>query len=106
MSSVIEKLQDEVKIPYDEESIKSGDPVLLAEYQLVLVKTLQELLSNITTVLNYAVDMSDGEAIYLGLKDSTGEYPDNTWRFIPIGGALEIQKKLSGEWVKIAKHNN
>lgn len=106
MTSTIEKLDPEIHIPYDEEALRSEDPARLAEYMLELVKTLQELLERITTVSNYGIDVFDGEALYLGTKDLAGEYPNNTWRIITVSNALEIQKKISGTWTKIAGHNN
>lgn len=94
----IERLHDEVRIPYDEDALKSGNPVQLAEYLLVLVKTLQELLERITIAVNYAVDLTDGEAVYYGLKGSDGYYPNGTWRRIAVGDNLEDQVKISGTW--------
>jgi hypothetical protein len=106
MTSTIERLDTDVRIPYDEEALRSGDPARLAGYLLELVKTLQELLEQITVVSNYNIDAFDGEALYLATKDANGEYPDNAWRLIIVSNALEIQKKISGTWTKIAKHNN
>ena len=106
MGSVLERLEPDIRIPYDEDALLSGNPVRQAEYLLELVKTLQELLKQLVTISNYMVDLSDGEAVYIGIKNSSGEYPDGTWRIINVSGALEIQKKISGSFTKIAKHNN
>jgi len=98
MPSIIERLQQEVQIPYDEDSIRTGDPTKLAEYLLTLVKTLQTLLEDVTRIVNYSVDLTDGEAIYYGLKGVDGEYPNGTWRRIQVGANLEDQVKISGTW--------
>jgi len=101
MSSVIEHLDTDVRIPYDEEALKSGDPTRTADYLLELVKTLQELLEKITVASNYAIDLVDGEAIYYALKQPDGTYPDDTWRRIQVGNNLEDQVKISGTWTQV-----
>ena len=98
MPSTIERLHEEVRIPYDDDALRSGDPARLAEYLLILVKTLRDLLEDITTVVNYAVDLTDGEAIYYSTKGSDGEYPNGTWRRIQVGDNLEDQVKIAGTW--------
>lgn len=103
MSSKLEHLDTDVKIPYDEAALKSGNPILTAEYMLELVKTLQELIENITIVSNYAIDLIDGEAVYYALKGSNGEYPNGTWRRIQVGDNLEDQVKISGTWTFVQR---
>ena len=98
MGSKLEKLDTEVKLPYDEEALLSGDPVRIAEEWLELVKRLQELLEKMTVAANYALDLVDGEAIYYALKQSDGTYPDGTWRRIQVGDNLEDQVKIDGTW--------
>ncbi len=98
MPAKLEKLDPDVRIPYDEAALLSGDPVQTADYLLELVKTLQELLEKITIVTNYAVDLVDGEAIYYALKQADGTYPDGTWRRIQVGDNLEDQVKIAGVW--------
>ena len=98
MGSKLEKLDTDVRIPFDEEALLSGDPVRIAEEWLELVKTLQELLEKITVASNYALDLVDGEAIYYALKSSDGTYPDGTWRRIQVGDNLEDQVKIAGTW--------
>ena len=98
MGSKLEKLDVEVRLPYDEEALLSGDPVRIAEEWLELVKTLQELLEKITVASNYALDLVDGEAIYYALKQSDGTYPNGTWRRIQVGDNLEDQVKIAGTW--------
>ena len=78
MGSKLEKLDTDVRIPFDEEALLSGDPTRTADYLLELVKTLQELFEKITVVSNYAIDLIDGEAIYYALKSSDGTYPNGT----------------------------
>jgi len=98
MPSTIEHIDTEVRIPYDEEALLSKNPVRTAEYLLELVKTLEELLEKIVVVANFAIDLNDGEAIYYAMKNSSGEYPNGTWRRIQVGDNLEDQVKLDGTW--------
>ncbi len=100
MASVIEKLDTDIRIPYDEEALMSGDPARIAEYQLELVKTLQELIEKITIISNYSVDLIDGEAIYYALQLADGSYPNGTWRSIQVGDNLELQVKIAGTWTQ------
>lgn len=95
----LERLDTEVRIPYDEMVLKSGDPVKIADYMLELVKTLQELLERITVISNYSIDLSTGEAVYYALPQDDGTYPDGTWRRIQVGDNLEDQKKIGGAWI-------
>ena len=99
MSNVLEKLDTEVRIPYDEEALLSKDPVRIAEYMLELVKTLQGLLEKLTVISNYSVDLATGEAAYYALPQDDGTYPDGTWRRIQVGNNLEDQKKIAGAWI-------
>lgn len=103
MSSKLEHLDTDVKIPFDEEALKSGDPVRTSDYLLELVKTLQELLEKITVVSNYAIDLVDGEAVYYALKGSDGTYPNGTWRSIQVGDNLEQQVKIDGTWTIVQR---
>lgn len=103
MTSKLEKLDTDVRIPFDEEALKSGDPVRTADYMLELVKTLKELLEKITVVSNYAVDLIDGEAIYYALRGSDGTYPNGTWRRIQVGNNLEDQVKIAGTWTLVQR---
>lgn len=98
MSSTLERIDPDLKIPWDEEAVLSGKPEQLADYLLQLVKTLKDLLERITEVANYGIDSNDGEAVYVGTKNLAGEYPDGTWRFIKNGDNLERQVKISGTW--------
>ena len=99
MTSTIERLDPDVRIPYDEIAIRSEDPVRLADYLLELVTALQTLLEDITTVANYGVDLFDGEALYSKLKDSDGNYPIGTWRLIQVDNNWERQVQLTvGTW--------
>ncbi len=94
----LEKLDTDVRIPYDEAALMSGDPVRIADYLLELVKTLQELLEKITTISNYSVDLVDGEASYYALPLADGSYVNGTWRTIQVGDNLETQVKIVGTW--------
>jgi len=97
--SKIEHLDPDVRLPFDEEALLSGDPVQVTDEQRKLVKTLQELLEKITIISNYAVDLIDGEAIYSKLKNPDGSYPIGTWRLIQVGDNWERQVQLVlGTW--------
>lgn len=99
MTSKLERLDTEVRLPYDEEALLSGDKNRIADEWLELIKTLQDLLEKITVVANYAVDLYDGEAIYSKLKLADGSYPLGTWRFIQIGDNWERQvQQVLGVW--------
>jgi len=99
MTSKLEHLDPHVRLPFDEEALLSGDPVQITDELRKLVKTLQELLEDITIISNYAVDLIDGEAIYSKLKNPDGTYPLGTWRFIQVGDNWERQVQLVlGVW--------
>ncbi len=99
MGSKVERLDPDVRIPYDEAALRSDDPARLAEYVLELVKTLQELLEKITVSTNYSTDLFDGEALYSKLKDSNGDYPIGAWRLIQVGEEWQRQVQLTiGTW--------
>jgi len=103
MSSKLEKLDTDVRLPYDEQVLLSGDRSQVADYMLELVKTLQELIEKITVISNYAVDLVDGEAIYYALKQADGTYPNGTWRRIQVGDNLEDQVKEDGAWTMVQR---
>lgn len=95
----LERIDSEVKLPFDEQILLSGDRVKITEEQRKLVKTLQELLEKITIAANFALDLIDGEAIYSKLKLPDGSYPIGTWRLIQVGDNWERQVQLAlGVW--------
>lgn len=100
MGSLLERLDTEVRIPFDEEALKSGDPSRMADYMLQLVKTLQEILEKVSVAANYSIDLIDGEAVYFALKQADGSYPNGTWRNIQVGDNLETQVKIAGVWTQ------
>ncbi len=95
--SPIERLDIDVNLPFEEFVIKGGDPKLLAEYLLLLVKTLQDSLSEISAIANLGVDLADGDAVYYQLKDGAGNYAEGSWRRIRVGDNLEDQVLLGGD---------
>jgi len=101
MTSKLERLDTNIRIPYDEDALRSGNPVRVAEYLLELVKTLQGLLEKITDATNYAIDLTDGEAVYFDLKQADGTYADGTWRRMQVGDNLEDQVKINGTWTQV-----
>jgi hypothetical protein len=129
MSSVLERLETPVRIPFDEDVLKSEDREEIAEYFRTLIMELKEdreeiaeyfrtlimelkeILEKMTEVVNYGVDSNDGEAIYLGVKDIDGIYPIGTWRWIKVDSALQLQEKVTNtgveadDWTKVASHS-
>ncbi len=101
--NILEKLDTEVRLPYDEEALLSKDPVRIADYLLELVKATQELLEKLTIISNYSVDLATGEAAYYALPQDDGTYPDGTWRRKQVGDNLEDQKKIDGAWVMVQR---
>ncbi len=101
MSSKLERLDTEVRLPYDEEALLSGDKNRIADEWLELIKTLQELLEKITVVANFGLDLYDGEAIYSKLKNPDGNYPIGCWRLIQVGDIWQRQVQLAlGAWTR------
>ena len=98
---VIEKIDQDFKLPFDEAAILSGDPARLNEYLLVLVKQLQDLVDRFAIVANFTVDLVDGAAVYYALKAEDQDYPNGTWRRIQVGDNLEDQVKIDGTFVKV-----
>lgn len=99
MPSKIERLPTDVQLPFDEESLLSGDKDRIAGEWLILVKTLQELLEKITIAGNYALDLVSGDAIYSKVKNPDGNYPLGTWRLIQVGDNWERQvQEVLGVW--------
>lgn len=98
MSSILDRLDIDVRLPFDREAFLSKDPIRLADAQYELINTLQDLLDKITIAMNHTIDLLDGEAVYYALKGSAGEYPDGTWRRIQVGDNLEEQVKIDGTW--------
>ena len=92
----IEKLDEDLKLPFEEAVFTSEDPAQIAAYMLKLVETLQGLLRQNANVTNFNIDLNDGEAIYYQLKSSDGTYPKGSWRRIRIGDNLEDQVLLNG----------
>jgi len=95
----LERIDPEVKLPFDEDILLHGDRIQRTEEQRKLVKTLQDLLEQITVAANYALDLIDGEALYSKIKNPDGTYPIGTWRLIQVGDNWERQVQLAlGVW--------
>ena len=88
-----------IKIPYDELAILSNDPVKLAAYLLELAETIQRLLEELANATNFAISLTDGDAIYSKLKQANGSYPIGTWRLKQVDDNWERQVQLTvGTW--------
>lgn len=95
----LDHLDPDVRLPFDEEILLSGDRVKITEEHRKLVKILQDLLEKITTQVNYELDFFDGEALYSKLKNPDGNYPIGTWRLIQVGDNWERQVQIAiGNW--------
>ncbi len=102
----IERLDEEVRLPFDEGALASGDPKRLLQYMFELVRELRELLESNATITNLGINISDGEAIYLKNKNAGGDYPLGTWRLIQVGDNLERQVQLTlNVWTKAGVFN-
>ena len=94
----LERIGTGVKLPYRPELILSNDPRKLNVYIRELLQFLEELQDQIISLMNLGVDLTDGNAVYFATKNEAGEYPEGTWRLIPVGENLERQKLTSGIW--------
>lgn len=98
----ITRLDEEVFLPYNQEAILSDDKERLNEYVKELIGQLEQIhIKDIHERVNLLIDLQGGGGIiYLGTKDTTGDYPNGTWR---INGSSTseylIQLKESGSWV-------
>ena len=100
----IDKVNTEVTLPYWPTYILSGDPNELDEYLRILLKSLQDIQDSIVTAVNFGIDLSDTNTRYFGTKNTSGVYPDGTWRITKIDSDdFEVQKKIDGTWTQMSK---
>ena len=100
----IDRVNEDVSLPYWPDYILSGDPNELDEYFKILIKSLQDIQDAIVTTVNLGVDLSDTDIRYFGTTDINGDYADGDWRIIKVGSDdFEIQKLISGTWTQQAK---
>ena len=93
---------DDVLLPYWK--LTSDDPNDTNLYLRLLVSNLQDILDNIRSAVNMGIDLNTVDVLYLSLPGSDGSYTNDTWRLYRVDSDdLEIQKKISGIWTKIAK---
>ena len=99
----IQRLDEEVRLPFDRPAILSGDPDRLLAYMAELVNELQRLrLYEIHQRINLMLDQQNASTVYLGLRNAQGEYPDGTWRItVNENGELSREKKVSGTWTPV-----
>ena len=94
------------RIPFDEAALRSGDPIKQAKAIKDIVKVLQIILEDITSVTNLNVDLFDGEALYSKAKLADGTYPIGSWRLIQVGDNWERQVQLTlNVWTKAGTFN-
>ena len=100
----IDRVNEEINLPYWPNYILSGDPNELDEYLRILVSKLQEIQDEIVTTVNLGVDLDDTDVRYFGTKGTDGTYSNGDWRIIKVGADdFEVQKKISGTWTLITK---
>ena len=100
----IDRVNEEVDLPYWPSHILSGDPNQLNEYFRILLKSLQDITDEIITVVNLGVDLDDTDVRYFGTKDSSGDYADGDWRIIKVSSDdFELQKLISSIWTQQMK---
>ena len=102
----IETVED-IKIPYYEKQILSGEPEQLNDWARDLVKSLQTWADTITSATNQQLNMSNSDAVYWGSIDGTGDWVDGTWRLIKIDDDdFQLQKRVDGTFIKNANWKN
>ncbi len=94
-TGVLERLDLDFKLHFDEAAILSGNPEQLKRYLLVLIKQLQDLFEQINNLTNLVVDITDGGAIYSQPKQADGTYPLGTWRLIQVDNDWQRQVQLT-----------
>jgi len=100
----IDRVNEDVRLPYWPDYILSGDPNDLDQYFKILVKALQDIQDEIITTVNLGVDLDDTDVRYFGTKDGDGNYSDGDWRIIKVSAEdFEVQKLISGTWTQMSK---
>jgi hypothetical protein len=98
---------DNIRVPYYENQILSGDPILLNDWARDLVQSLQRWADTITTATNQQLNMSNTDAVYWGSFDGDGNWIDGTWRMIKLeDDDFQLQKKVNGAFIKNANWKN
>jgi histone deacetylase complex regulatory component SIN3 len=83
---------------------KVEEPREIVEYLVRLVKVLQEnFLQTLTQVTNIQLSLANTGVYYFDLPDDNGVYADNSWRLIKVDDAIQLQKRVTGSWEKVAK---
>ena len=97
----IEELVQSPELPMDRNLL--GENREVGRFLNVLINDLQrEKLFDIHQRINLLLQTQDDTIAYLGLKDSTGDYADGTWRINGDSSSeLLIQLKIGGTWVTI-----
>lgn len=93
--NVIERIDLDLKLPWDEEAIKSGDPNRTADYLLELTEALQAVIGNIASIANASVTIITSTEKYYDVPDENGDYPLGTWRRVQVDDNLEDQVQLT-----------
>jgi len=99
----IERMDEEVTLPFDVDAILSEDHRQLAGYLRRLVNEIERVrLHDLHQRVNLLLDIAPGDAWYSNPKDSTGDYPNGTWRIRKNGSdELSREKKVAGSWTVV-----
>jgi len=100
----IQRVNEEIRLPYWESSILSGDPNQLNEYLRIFIKELQSIQDDMKSSINLSININDTDVRYFGSRDDEGSFSDGDWRIIKIGtDDFEIQKLISSNWTQMSK---
>ena len=98
---------DDVRIPYYENQILSGEPAQLNDWARDLVQSLQTWADQWTSITNQQLNMSNSDAVYWGSVDGNGDWVDGTWRMIKVADDdFQLQKRVDGTFTKNANWKN
>jgi len=100
----IDRVNEDVRLPYWPDYILSGDPNDLDRYFQILLKELQEITDEVVNAVNLGIDLDDTDVRYFGTKDLNGDYSNGDWRLIKVSSDdFELQKLISSIWVQQMK---
>ena len=100
----IQRVNEEIRLPYWRSHILSGDPNLLDVYFRVFIEELQATQDDMKSSINLGININDSEVRYFGSRDEEGEFSNGDWRIIKVSSDdFEIQKLISDSWTQISK---
>jgi len=85
------------------ERVKARGTDEVVDYLLRLVRALEErVLGKLVETVNLILQLIGPGVYYFSQPDVNGDYPEDSWRIIKLGDNIELQKKVSGTWTKMA----